>query len=65
MAGIEKKEARNVVVGVRVTEKMGEAVAELLAMDAYVTVSDYIRDVLRRDLKQRGFFGRTPTGVDQ
>lgn len=49
------QDAENVVVGTRVTRPMYEALVKLLALDSHVTISDYLRDVLRRDLERKGF----------
>jgi hypothetical protein len=48
-------DSRNAVVGTRITKSMYEALLRLMAVDSHVTVSDYLRDVLRRDLEQKGF----------
>jgi Arc/MetJ-type ribon-helix-helix transcriptional regulator len=43
------------VIGTRVTKAMYDAIVKLLEKDSHVTVSDYLRDILRRDLEGRGF----------
>jgi hypothetical protein len=45
----------NVVVGTRITKPMYVALLKRIAFDSHVTVSDYLRDLLRRDLEQKGF----------
>jgi hypothetical protein len=49
------QESENVVVGTRITKPMYAALVKLLTLDSHVTISDYLRDVLRRDLEQKGF----------
>lgn len=50
-----RPESENAVVGTRITKSMYEALLKFMALDSHVTVSDYIRDLLRRDLEHKGF----------
>ena len=54
MVKFEKVEVENVVIGARVSRQMYKAILKLLQQGSHVSVSDYLRDVLRRDLKERG-----------
>lgn len=59
----QQKECDNVVVGTRVTKPMFQAVLKCLELGSHITIADYLRDVLRRDLEARGFLKievRTP-----
>jgi hypothetical protein len=51
----QQKEYDNVVVGTRVTKPMFNAVLRCLQLDSHITIADYLRDVLRRDLEAKGF----------
>jgi len=33
---------------------MHKALLKMLSLDAHITVADYIRDLIRRDLEQKG-----------
>jgi hypothetical protein len=47
--------SENAVVGTRITKPMYEALLKHIALNSHITVSDYLRDLLRRDLEQKGF----------
>jgi len=42
------------VVSARVTASMLEAIEEVLDSGLYLRLSDYLRDVIRKDLQSRG-----------
>jgi hypothetical protein len=48
-------EASNIVVGTRVTTQMYDALLNFLKLDSHLTVGEYVRGLLRRDLEQKGF----------
>ena len=54
MVKFEKVEVESVVIGARVSRRMYKAILKLLQQGSHISVSDYLRDVLRRDLKERG-----------
>jgi len=47
-------EIETLTVATRITKPMYEALLKMLTQNAHVTVSDYIRDLIRRDLEQKG-----------
>ena len=51
----EPLEIENAVVGTRITRPMYDALIKFLTLDSHITISDYLRDLLRRDLEQKGF----------
>jgi hypothetical protein len=57
-------ETENTVVGTRITKPMYEAVLKCLTLDSRITVSDYLRDLLRRDLEKKGFLRREAQTVE-
>ena len=58
LTGVSMKkqiEIETIVVATRITKPMYEALLKmLLSWNAHVTLSDYIRDLIRRDLEQKG-----------
>jgi len=47
-------EVETTVIATRVTKPMYKALLKMLSLDAHITVADYIRDLIRRDLEQKG-----------
>jgi len=50
----KKVEVETTVIGTRITKPMHKALLKMLSLDAHVTVADYIRDLIRRDLERKG-----------
>ncbi|MEM2439956.1 MAG: hypothetical protein QW493_01915 [Candidatus Bathyarchaeia archaeon] len=50
----QKVEIETLTVATRITKPMYEALLRALTQNAHVTVSDYIRDLIRRDLEAKG-----------
>jgi hypothetical protein len=51
----EKNRAKETVpVGTRVTEAMQKAIDKVLESNGHLNASDYLRDLIRRDLEKRG-----------
>jgi Arc/MetJ-type ribon-helix-helix transcriptional regulator len=48
-----------VSVGTRVTESMQKAIEKVLATDGHLNASDYIRDLIRKDLEKRRLLQET------
>lgn len=42
-------------ISTRVTAPMWDAITRILDAGAYLSTTDYLRDIIRRDLKARGF----------
>lgn len=51
MVNIESK-----TIGTRITTAMYTKILELLAINTHVSISDYLRDLIRRDLENRSCF---------
>jgi len=51
-----KKENETVTVATRITKPMFKAVQIVLATNAHLNTADYVRDLIRRDLEERGTF---------
>lgn len=51
----KQTEIETTVIATRVTKNMYEALLKRISLDAHITVSDYLRDLIRRDLEQKGF----------
>lgn len=49
-----KKEFQTVPVATRITKPMLKAIQSLLTTNAHINVADYIRDLIRQDLQERG-----------
>ena len=41
-------------IGTRITEAMQKGIAHVLATDGHLNTSDYVRDIIRKDLEKRG-----------
>jgi len=55
MQTIKSKKDETIPVATRITEPMQKAIQKVLVANAHINVSDYLRDLIRRDLEQRGF----------
>jgi hypothetical protein len=51
----EKEPLQNSVIGTRITKSMHKALIRFLEIDSHTNTSDYLRDLLRRDLENKGF----------
>lgn len=49
-----EKEVETITVATRITKPMLEAIQRILASNAHLNIADYLRDVIRRDLEERG-----------
>jgi len=49
-----KKDIQSIPVATRITKPMHKAVLSLLNVDAHLNVADYLRDLIRKDLNDRG-----------
>lgn len=49
-----QREIQSIPVATRVTRPMHEAILSLLSVDAHLNVADYLRDLIRKDLKDKG-----------
>ena len=49
-----KKSEQSIAVATRITEPMGKAIKKVLMTNAHLNVSDYLRDLIRKDLENRG-----------
>ena len=52
----DKKEPQTITVATRITKPMHKAVLSLLTGDAHVNLADYLRDLIRKDLEEKGVF---------
>jgi len=50
------KEGETIPVATRVTKPMLKGIQSILVTNAHINVSDYLRDLIRRDLEERGIF---------
>lgn len=48
-------EIKQVTVATRITLPMLESLNEYLTVNAHVSTSDYLRDLIRKDLEQKGY----------
>ena len=48
-----KVEVESIPIGTRVTKRVVEQIENLVKEGYYMDVSDYLRDVIRKDLKER------------
>lgn len=53
---VNKKDVQSVPVATRITKPMHRAVLILLNVDAHLNVADYLRDLIRKDLENKGVF---------
>ncbi len=51
----------SVTLGVRITKTMRDKILELLIVNAHVSISDYLRDIIRHDLESKGCFDNERT----
>jgi Arc/MetJ-type ribon-helix-helix transcriptional regulator len=49
-----KKEIETIPVATRITKPMLKAIQMVLATNAHINIADYVRDLIRRDLEERG-----------
>lgn len=49
-----KDETQTIPVATRITEPMQKAIRKVLLTNAHINVSDYLRDLIRKDLEKRG-----------
>jgi len=49
-----KSDVQSIPVATRVTEPMFKGIQSLLAIDTHLNLSDYLRDLIRKDLKDKG-----------
>lgn len=56
-------------VATRITRPMETAMLRMLSANAHISISDYLRDLIRKDLERRGVFfdakGQTEKEADQ
>ena len=55
-------EIESTVISTRITRPMYKALLQLLTLNTHITISDYIRDLIRRDLEQKGLLKTKPEG---
>ena len=56
-----KKEIGTIPVATRITKPMLKAMQIILRSNAHLNIADYIRDLIRRDLEQRGLLAEKKT----
>lgn len=49
-----KKEIETIPVATRITKPMLKGIQTVLASNAHINIADYVRDLIRRDLEDRG-----------
>lgn len=49
-----KKEIETIPVATRITKPMLRGIQTILATDSHINIADYVRDLIRRDLEERG-----------
>lgn len=49
-----KKDPQSIPVATRITKPMYKAILLLLNVDAHLNLADYLRDLIRNDLKGKG-----------
>lgn len=54
MVKAEELKIESKTVGTRITKVMYNKILELLPANAHVSISDYLRDLIRRDLEAKG-----------
>ncbi len=52
----QNSEKETIPIATRITGNMKTAILLVLETDAHVSLSDYLRDLIRKDLESRGFF---------
>ena len=50
----KKQGIETVTVATRVTKPMLKGIQTILAINAHINTADYVRDLIRRDLEDRG-----------
>lgn len=50
----KRKKSRTAYIKVLVTEQVAGEIERIAYVEGYVDVSDYVRDLIRKDLKERG-----------
>jgi len=50
----KRKRSKTAYINVLVTEQVVREVERIAYVEGYVDVSDYVRDLIRKDLKERG-----------
>jgi len=53
MVKAEKLKIENKTVGTRITKPMYDRLLQLLAVNAHLSISDYLRDLIRKDLESK------------
>jgi Arc/MetJ-type ribon-helix-helix transcriptional regulator len=49
-----KKDSATTTVATRITKPMLEGIQSILMVNAHINIADYIRDLIRKDLEERG-----------
>jgi Arc/MetJ-type ribon-helix-helix transcriptional regulator len=49
-----KRETETIPVATRITKPMLKGIQSVLTANAHINIADYIRDLIRRDLEERG-----------
>jgi Arc/MetJ-type ribon-helix-helix transcriptional regulator len=49
-----KKETETIPIATRITKPMLRGIQTILATNAHINIADYVRDLVRRDLEDRG-----------
>lgn len=58
-------DTETVPISTRVTPRMAKAINDIVAHDRYISASDYLRDLIRKDLNERGAKPILPHSTDQ
>ena len=54
-----------VSISTRVTPRMAKAINDIVVHDRYISTSDYLRDLIRKDLNERGAKPIVPHSTNQ
>lgn len=57
---MQTKKENTKPIATRVTETMEKAIQQVLQTDGHLNASDYVRDLIRKDLEKRGFLQEAP-----
>jgi len=57
----QKSDVDTRTVSTRITRPMLKAIQTLLATNAHINIADYVRDLIRRDLEERGVLTKKET----
>lgn len=49
-----KKDAKTIPIATRITKPMLKGIQSVLTANAHINIADYLRDLIRRDLEERG-----------